>query len=539
MRPVLALSLLLASSALGKEPTFKGLLLVSDSDRIVQEGIPSFRGLQIQGVEIPGTLSSLQQTLEPLFVNQSLTDERLLLLQKTIVNYFKERGHPLVFVEIPFQDVTEGSVQFIVRESRLGKIVSKANRWFSDRLLTSYIEIKPGDLIDTEVLLKDISWMNQNPFHFTNVVYTPGEKEGTTDLELVTKDRFPVRIYGGGDNTGLELTGTARWFTGFDWANAWGLDHILTLQGTTSTDFHRFRALTFHYTAPLPMHQTLEAYGGYSQIHPDSFPFASKGKNTQFSLRYHIPIHRSYHPRLQDVTVGFDFKNNDDYIAFSGGAGTERFARLVNITQFVAGYAAAAEFGKHKVSGNALGFASPGEIIAHQSDKAFSSQHPYAKNQYLYGRFTAAWQYEMPRKFVLDSQLRFQLSTGNLVPTEQFGLGGYDTVRGYRERTLNVDQGLCYNIEVRSPSISVLRLFGKKAACDTLTLLAFLDYGIGGNIRSFAGEPRSRYLLSIGPGLRYLVSSYLSIRFDYGLRLHRFHDHTHRGQGHVGAICNF
>jgi len=539
IKPTLALFLSSLSPILGDAPVMQGLLLVGSEDKVVQEGAAAFKGLKVQDVQIPGSLKEFQEALEPLFLNQPLTDERLVALQRKIISYFKEKRRPLVIVEIPFQDATNGTVQFLVIESKLGKVVPTGNRWFSDRLLKSYIEIKPGEPIDTEVLLKDVSWMNQNPFHFTNVVYTPGETEGTTDLELVTKDRFPLRLYGGGDNTGLESTGTARWFAGFDWANAWGIDHILSMQGTTSTDFRRFRALTFHYTAPLPSHQTLIAYGGYSKTLPDSFPFESEGQNTQFSLRYQIPIHRSYHPRLQDLSIGFDYKNNDDIIAFAGGAATERFTRIVNITQFVAGYGFGAEVGKHKLTVNALGFGSPGEIISHQTDEAFSSQHLHAKNQYLYGRFTFAWKYEMPRRFELYTQTRFQMATCNLVPTEQFGLGGYDTVRGYRERELNVDRALCMNFEIRSPPISLFRVFGKRAAVDALTLLTFLDYGVGGDIRPLQGEPPSRYLLSIGPGVRYTVSTHVSARLDYGFKLHKLPHHRHWGQGHVGIVLSF
>ena len=47
-----------------------------------------------------------------------------------------------------------------------------------------------------------LDWINENPFRSTQLIYEPGPQVGTTDVTLVTKDRFPLRIYGGHQNTG-------------------------------------------------------------------------------------------------------------------------------------------------------------------------------------------------------------------------------------------------------------------------------------------------------------------------------------------------
>lgn len=522
-------------------PVFIGLLLLGSENDVVQEGVDAFSGMRIKDVQIPNGLLALQTILEPIFLNQPLTDEKLEMIKRRLILYYREHGHPLMTVEVPFQDVTNGVVQLVLLESRLGKVKARGNQWFSSGLLTRYVRLKPGEKIQTQKLLEDVSWMNQNPFRHTDVIYTPGEEEGTTDIELVTKDHILWRLYGGGDNTGLSPTGHARWFGGFDWANVFGLDHILTFQGAFSTDLDRFKSVTFHYTAFLPWHNTLILYGGYAKVKPDIDIFTAKAHNTQVSLRYQIPIHAGYLNFVSDLVFGLDWKNCNNEVEFFGGNGPVVFTKPVNISQFVFGYAFGNETKKHKFAFNGLFFVSPGDILPHQTEEDFNSQREKAKNQYMYARATLQWNYRLPLDFLLDTQLRLQGATENLLASEQFGLGGYDTIRGYKEREYNADNALCLNFELRSKSFSLFRLCGYKRGIDRLTFLAFVDYGLGGNHRLLKGEPRSHYLISIGPGARYMISNNFSARFDWGFKLHQLRTfNTHgKGMGHMGVVLSY
>lgn len=60
-----------------------------------------------------------------------------------------------------------------------------------------------------------------------------------------------------------------------------------------------------------------------------------------------------------------------------------------------------------------------------------------AVNHYIYSRIAISDFFTLPKNFGLFGEFRGQISNQNLVPSEQFGLGGYDTVRGYAERVVN------------------------------------------------------------------------------------------------------
>jgi hemolysin activation/secretion protein len=437
-------------------------------------------------------------------------------------------------VDIPEQDITNGVVQIVVVEGVLDKLTLKGNKWFSDSSYLNKIHIKSGDVIDSRRLLQDIAWINRNPFRHVDALFSPGAKEGTTDVELLAKDRFPLRVYVGGDNTGNRGTGEARYFTGFNWGNAFNSDQLLNYQYTVGPNFHRFQSHTIDYLAPLPWRHIFELYGGYSIVHPHVTGFHSKGHSAQASMRYHMPVGLLYKNYDNEFVLGADFKNMNNNLEFRDDAEAPVFNSIVNITQAVFGY----DFGyrsKHQsISFNPQVYWSPGDLISHQSEHAYNKMRPHAKNHYVYGTLALGDDFTVGKGYVFSFLTRFQGATATLLPSEQFALGGYDTVRGYDEREVNVDNGFCGNFETRMRPFNV---FSKK---DALVLLGFFDYGIGSNIHPLRGENKWHYLMGVGPGLRYQLERYISLRLDIGYRLHKTQFGPSPGfKVHFGMIASY
>ena len=108
------------------------------------------------------------------------------------------------------------------------------------------------------------------------------------------------------------------------------------------------------------------------------------------------------------------------------------------------------------------------------------------------------------------------------MPTEQYGLGGYNTVRGYDERSANGDNAYVFNTELRTPPGSIFKIFGNQEVDDSIQFLAFFDYGFVGNIQPVPGSlEQTVFLMSIGPGVRYNIDRFVSVRFDWGFQLHQ------------------
>ena len=487
-------------------------------------------GIQFLNIDIPGGTPGLKKILEP-YLGFALTAQDLINIKHQIIVYYRSVNHPLVSVSIPEQKVTDGVIWFVVQESVLDQVKVYGAKYFSKKIYLDAIELDSGDPIDDYILLNNLNFLNRNPFHRTDLIYAPGQKEMTTDIELIVKERFPLMVYTGVDNTGIDHTGRLRWFMGFTWANAFNRDQIFTFQYTSAADPNQFNAITVDYAIPLPIQHTLSFYGGYSQVHahlPDQNSEGKKkegrthGESIQASVRYDIPISPSPW-LLHEILLGFDFKRSNNTVEFVEQ--NPVIGQNVNLTQFLCGYNLGYERDHgswmHKLGFDAQLFFSPFSFLPDQSNQDFRTLNPFAEHVYVYGRSSFNYKIRLPKGFQWIALVALQASNQSLLPSEQMGLGGYNTVRGYEERELNADDGLLLSTEIRFPQITMFKRCSTCKVRDALEFLLFLDYGLSHDNHKMEKIKQTDYLLGIGPGIRYDIETYLSCRFDWGIKLHR------------------
>ena len=531
-------SLALTSLLFADEP-----VLIPEAKGVILTGDVHMPALHVEGVavvdlELPGSREALEERLIPLFMEKPLTAEDITEIKREIIRFYRDYNRSIIAVQIPEQDVTDGVLKFLVTEGRVGEITVENNHYFSTKLIRNYIKLQPGELIDDAVLLNDLAFINRNPFRHADLVYSPGKQAGTTNLEVYVKDHFPVRVYVGSDNTGLKATDRTRLYTGFNWGKVLGLDSIMSFQYTTAPNTHKFKGYTLSLTNLLPWENVLLVFGGYSETHvclenkknpslapknnPDETATSvnkgvakTDGKTAQASLRYGIPIKPKPY-LLHEFNIGYDFKYTNNSYDFQEEE--PKMGENVNLTQFVFQYNFGYQKGIQKAGLDIQLFVSPFTWIPLQSKNAFHSLSPYAKTHYAYVQLATDYAVQLPYNFSLKLFLETQISSAPLLPSEQFGLGGYDTVRGYNERQVNSDEGILFSTELWSPTFSPS--FG--LLNDGLQMLLFFDYGLGHDIKKIYKIKQTQYLMGIGPGLRYAIGSNLSCRLDFGFKLHHF-----------------
>jgi hemolysin activation/secretion protein len=511
----------------------QGIVLLGCSEDLIEEDYSSYKGIHHLGLKLPGNALTLERQLAGL-IGKSIDKETIAEGENTILQFYKMSGHPLVSVRVPEQKISDGILQYIVSEAVVGKVSFSGNEWTPTRQLEKELHQKPGETLDTNLLEKDLIWLNRNPFRNTLMILNPGDEEGTTDLQFVSEDHFPYRIYIGGDNTGFDATGKGRFFAGVNFGNLFHLDQRLSYQYTVSTKWGNFYAHTGQYVIPLPWRHILEFYGGYSGIHA-LMPFtgmSSSGNAWQASARYIVPL-TPVGAYTHELKVGFDYKQTNVNLVFDA---IPILGNQAVVTQLVFGYFGAYE---HKIADTSLEFqwfASPGDIFPHQSKKDYSSLRPNAKSRYAYFRAAIIPVFHLPKEFEAVLKTEFQAATQNLLSSEQFGLGGLYTVRGYDERILNTDNAFLMSGEVRSPSMPLFTKKGTAPSVEMLQALVFVDYGFGVNHEALPGSRNYLYLLSTGLGLRYRYKYHVTGRVDWGVPLHR---HIQRGVTQNGSHFNF
>jgi hemolysin activation/secretion protein len=431
-----------------------------------------------------------------------------------VIIYYRNHDRPIVDVFVPEQDITIGTVQVVILEGYVGKITTTGNHWFSDHEISSNIRLQPGDPIRSSELRADLDWLNANPFRSTDAIYHPGVQLGATDIELRTQERFPLRLYAGYDNDGNPVTGLSREEAGFNWGNAFALGQQFNFQYTTSGE--DLRAESASYVIPLPWRNTLTFFGSYTETHGAIPPYLGiSGRSYQISGRYSVPLPEFGSGPLKykhNVAAGFDYKYNDNALEFGGlsAGGT-----LYDVAQFVLSYNGALSDPHGRTTLDFEGYFSPGNWVGNNNDAAFNAAHTLAGSQYTYGTLMLERLNRLPGDWSVVLRGTLQLSDSNLAPSEQLGFGGYDTVRGYSERTTNADEGTITTVEVRTPDLGI----GQPLDKAEWQLLAFWDQGTAFNHSLLTNEQRETRLSSVGMGLRASVSTYMTLRLDWGLRL--------------------
>jgi hemolysin activation/secretion protein len=514
----------------------QGIWIVGRSEKSEKEP-KDLRGVQTSGVFLLSKNPEFLKRLHDEFIGQKLTQGALWKLKAEIADFYCNKGQPFVIVTIPQHSVENGVLRVVVEEARFGNVTVRGNEYFTPSQIRDYLSAKSGSLVDGRQLLKDMARLNQNPFRRTDAIFRPGKKIGTADLELATIDRWPYRFYMGADNTGTEATDRDRFFFGVNFGKTIVEDSELSYQFTCSPNWNKFTTQTGLFRCPFPARQTLIAYGGYTQVQPElQSGDTEKSQAWQVDGRYRIPIITNT-AFLQEFILGFDYKQ---VIARIKKHGVLVFNNNASIDQFMIGYDLGHRSPVHKVALVAELYGAPGHMSHGNTTEKFEVFRPGSAPMYAYFKLSHSFAYRFDH-FWFSYDLNGQLSSKNLLPSEQFTLTGYNAVRGFEERIVNVDNALLFNLTLKTPRISIGKLAGwSRRSFDELYFLAFFDCGYGGNTNPLIGESRTVSLGSIGPGVRYQIDRYVTARFDYGFQLwHSGFDNPTRSRYNFGLIVSF
>jgi hemolysin activation/secretion protein len=365
--------------------------------------------------------------------------------------------------------------------------------------------------------------LNANPYRRVDAVFTPGDAANSTDVILQTEDRLPLRVNAGYDNAGVPDLGRDRFFAGIGYGNLFGLDQQIAYQFTASNDFFsgnpdiegrpnraRFMAHALNYVAPLPWGDSIELFGVYAQSTPrlpDSY--GQTGISAQMSARYDWRLPGTAEA-AQQIQFGYDFKRSNNDLEFGG---FQVFNANTHIHQFLLTY----DISKPTDAGNAHASAtlvgSPGGLASENDDAAFNAARQGATARYMYLQLAALRTFALGAGFTFSASGAFQWTPNTLLPSEEMGLGGESSVRGYTPYIALGDRGWNVQAELRAPGLP----FGTSSAI--MQAFVFFDAGHVWNRIDQPAETSSGTLSSVGAGVRFQWSRFVDFRCTYGVPL--------------------
>jgi len=470
------------------------------------------------------------------FIGESITIEKLNEIKIFVVNYFREEGYPLVGVSIPAgQDITDGDVYIVIQVAKLGKVEVQGARYFSKERIKKQVRLKPNEKISTNKVIQDLEWLNDNPFRNVSAIYQAGDKLNETDVILNVEDRFPMRVYAGYENSSYTIAGSSRFIGGFNLGNLFKSDQQLNFQFMSAKNFNDWWGIAGNYVIPLPWKNILKFLGSYSKAESDEAEAQNiTGRGWTAAARYEIPL-----PIIgnlsHDLIAGFDFKRTNNFLLFADNL---VFNKYIDVAQFLLKYQGTYDDKFGVTSFEISAFYSPGDLTNNNTTAKFEQEREGAKAKYGYIDLDIERITRLKEDFSWVINFLGQLSFSKLLLSEQLSLGGSFTVRGYMENEVAGDNGILLKNEIRFPSIR----FQKKNFKNALQFLAFLDYGFAVDVDKSIVES-SKSLLSVGPGVRLNMSTYLTLRFDYGFQLinvnGRPFQNSGKSRGHLSVIASY
>lgn len=460
-----------------------------------------------------------------LYVGLPVSKESLQRLRYTFKFILSQEGKPFSLVYTPPQDITDGTIQFVIQASTVGSVRVEGAKYFSEASYLSRLKIKPDGELDARSIRTGMDRINQNAFRSAALQVEKGSEPATTDVVLQVRERRPYRYFVGYNNTGSQSTTMDRMFAGFTLGNVLGMAHQLTMQVTTDLEIEHSKSLSGNYSMDLPGNHTATLFGAYSEI--VSVPnggFNQEGESWQLGLNYNIPF-ESLERYTHSLELGFDYKSSDNNLELSLPPFIIPISN--NLTHVIQGRVQYRGSLSDNWGGTSFGAKvtySPGDLNEKNEDAAFRASRAGASSEYAYLTLNASRSVELKRlSDALDGwtwllQTEFQFSNRNLLSSEQFSAGGSGSVRGYEESEIVGDNAFFLSQELQFPVIETkfsLVDFTKPGA---LQFFIFEDYAKTWNTDLLVGE-EAFYLHSIGGGLRYQVGQNLSLNLTHGWQL--------------------
>ncbi|MEB3360168.1 MAG: ShlB/FhaC/HecB family hemolysin secretion/activation protein [Synechococcales bacterium] len=446
------------------------------------------------------------------FENRELSFAELLQARAAVTQLYVDNGYITSGAFIPPQTLEGGVVQIQVLEGTLEEINVDVDGRLVPRYVRRRLEIAASEPLNVDSLLEGLQLLQLNPIIDTiSAELSEGVRPGTSilDVQVDQADTFRTDLFV--NNGRSPSVGSFRRGIEISEGNLFGIGDSIRL-GYANTDGSDTFDLS--YTIPVNARNgTVNFSFGTtdSEVIEDPFNFLDIQSESRFyELTYRQPI-------LQTPTREFALS-----LTASRRESSSEFLEDLLGEPIPFPSLGADEDGNTRVS--ALRFAQEWtqqgsrQVIAARSQfsiglDAFDStvNEVGPDSRFFAWRGQAQWVRLLAEDTLFLVRGDIQLADNSLVPLEQFGLGGQQTVRGYRQDELLTDNGVLFSSEVRIPIARFRRIDG------LLQIVPFFDVGKGWNLD--APDPDPSTLASLGVGLLWQLSDRITARFDYGIPL--------------------
>ena len=467
----------------------------------------------VSGIQLEGSTVFTNADLADLFAQYSgrlITFNELLQLRSAVTQRYVDAGYVTSGAFIPPQTLEGGVVTVQAVEGVIEAIEIVGTRRLKPGYIRSRLGLAAQPPVNANTLLEGLQRLQIDPLLETiSADLQAGVKPGTSLLRVEVTEANSFALNVGVDNGRSPNIGSVRRQVNLAEGNVSGLGDRAYL-GYANTDGSN--SLDLSYSIPVsPDNTRIDVDAGISESRVIDQPFDVLGISSD-AYYYEVGVtHPLIESPTQELSLGLAFSHKENQTRLG----------LDDIGPFPLS-PGADENGETRVS--AVRFSqswtqrSQQQVLAARSQfnlgvdilNATENAGDEPDSQFFSWRGQGQWVRLLSENALFFLRSDVQLSASSLLSSEQFGLGGQQTVRGYRQDALLRDNGALLSAEARFP---VLRF----SEDSVVQVTPFLDAGVAWNKKdSPAGN---NVLVGTGVGLLWQQDDRLTARLDWGIPL--------------------
>ncbi|MBQ6248347.1 MAG: BamA/TamA family outer membrane protein [Kiritimatiellae bacterium] len=457
---------------------------------------------------------------------------------------------------------------------RFGKENAPDGRWFTSEQIRERLErslVRSGEPFNYNLLYSQFRDLNANPDLNANIELRLDKADPDAralGVEVNVEEEWPFHAIFGIDNFGTDSVDDKpdEWMARLTLQrlNLWKADHALTLNGYSAIDGTLYGGAGSYYM-PFTLLDAREAavtvHGGYSEVDADEVVknIGVYGSGWFSGVQASTELLTSLDYSLR-IALGLTYRTTEDGLVLHDEKGKNKLDKTsadivpMSLALMFSNRNLDSLYGRNYLTvesvynlGDALGCSEAGDFAGQRFAAKDNLDYwlvraQLARIQTFGGSLTDEG---YAGRSIIFAKAEAQYAGGPLIPAEQMGVGGANSVRGYLEREFLGDHAVAATLEYRTPLLLGLLTRPPKdsdrPASDRLQFVVFSDLGFFSREDELPGETNDEVLWGAGVGLRFAWSENYQLRCDVATPLKDTRE-SEPGKDiryHVSAQCQF
>jgi hemolysin activation/secretion protein len=492
-------------------------------------------GILINDIHFDGNTVVSTQTLRELtadFRGKLMSLQDMGDLTDLITMTYQEKGYILARAYLPEQEIAEGVLKISIAEGKVGKLKVVGQKYYKPDVIKRYfLPQKKHGVIREELLEEGIVLTSRMPDIRTGIVLKESETPGATDIILKASES-PALTLGidasiDYNNQGSKTMGADRYALNIDLVEH-EFGSKISLKGSTGNVYDESHVFSVGWKIPLFSYGSnllVNYFQGSTFLEQDYSAFSADLKNVPANSSILAYGFQFSHPLVKrrstavNFALGYDYKIFKAFVTSDPPLFQDKIDERKNLKAQLNFENTDRFLGRNFGTLEYINGALTPEVIKPKNIDSIvhtrsGSDTNYNKYVFQLGRIQKVYGYTN-----LMVRASGQYSDNSLTSTEQFGIGGYYTIRGQSTSSKLGDSGYATTAELifAPPFLGDKLVMGQRLS-QMIQMNAFFDHG-GAFINDpqAATEYESEYLSGYGAGIRFAYKNKFSFKYTFSV----------------------